>query len=363
MNHAERKEYATRCAGWIKDHTYTLLTKGNGAEVWRCQQPGTHNLAFDISMSRYGMSMHGDTGGLMFDVGSSYGLSFLAGGDDEYQYSKLDPCSKQTEFDHPYLIEVVYDAIVERLNETVEGLPVWKVAPTPMAERCLELSEWLMQSDCADEEHSALVVALRAAERFEGGAESAHEWLQDHEELLGLSDTWEYTLRRPTKSVWRRLFYLRHAARQILAQLAAKASPKVQYAYCLDKGTDRWSDGDIAMIVSDEDLSAGAVISRGVVIRSSASDFLPDAGDVFEHMANQANDQNSEYCDNFPDESEALKAELTELLEPIKVWADCSFPVNFYNVEKMGQYTVTAEDVEAARAYERTRDLAAAGAV
>jgi hypothetical protein len=249
-----------------------------------------------------------------------------------------------------------------------------------MAERVEELSEWLMGADCADGEYSALVVALSACQRLENDSISgAYEWLSDHQELLELSDDLDYSLGKPSNSVMHRIYLVRHAAQQILAaqettaaevvQVAAGGQPLVirgtinfleqppepEYAYSrLD--SDEWTDDGIAAFVSDRELQPGAQIMRGHVCRSQASDFLPDANDVIEHMANRAADENSEFCDGFPDTTPEQEAELALLLEPLKVWADKHCSVRFYQVEKMEPYTVTAEDVAAGEAYRQTRD-------
>lgn len=369
MNEQERQKLQENVAEWLANHTYTCLVKANGVEVWRCKAPKTTNLAFDITITRFGMAVMGDIGALSFHVGASYGIEFLAHQSDGYLHEKLESTCKETEPDPDSLVETVYEAIRALVDESQVEQPEWLAETESLDDRVEELQMWLSAMADADSNellpYDSLNNALDECQALDGETtEGLYSWLHENETLLDVGEICEITLHRTTGSLWRRLYYVRHAATQILKQQAqaAERAAETQYAYCLDKGKDHWSDDDIAVIVSDEELSDGAVISRGVVIRSSASDFLPDAGDIFEHMANQASDQNSEYCDNFPDESEAQKAELTKLLEPIKAWADRTFPVNFYNVEKMEPYMVTAEDVEAARAYERTRDLAAAGA-
>jgi len=217
-----------RCAELIKDHQFTQLAKTDSVEVWRCKTPGTHSYAFDLTMSRYGMAMYGDTGALVFDVGSSadYGLKFLAKDDDDYVYGKLDHSSRETDLDEAYLLEIVYGAIIDLLDERDLELPEWFPDTEPMADRVEQLSQWLLGSECKDAEHSALVVALRGCQNLENRSTAgAYEWLSDHQELLELGDDLDYSLGKPTNSVMQRIYMLRHAAKQILA--LKEASPEL----------------------------------------------------------------------------------------------------------------------------------------
>lgn len=380
-----------RCAEWLKDHEYTQLAKTDTVEVWRAQKPGSSSYAFDLTMSRYGMAMYGDTGCLVWDVGASYGLEFLAGTDEDYVYRKLDASSRETDLDEAYLVEIVYEAIIELLGERDLVLPEWKQAPVSMAERIQELEDWLMQADCKDSEFSALVVALRACQSLENtSVSSAYEWLSEHQELLELADDLDYTLSKPTNAVLQRIYLVRHAAQMILAGQKASASEvvkvgsggypmvirgaltflhlpaepecqteetaqQIEYCYAMGPADEQWSDDGLAAFVSDRELAMGAVIQRAVVSRRSASSFLPDASDVIEHMANSAADDNSEWADGFPNTTDDQEAELARLLEPLKAWADRTCDVNFYTVanKSIEAYTVTAEDVAAGEAYRK----------
>lgn len=130
-----------------------------------------------------------------------------------------------------------------------------------------------------------------------------------------------------------------------------KPAQAPEYAYALATNSDDWSADDLAPFVSDNELAAGAVIARGVVVRPDASDFLPGADDIVNHMANSANDEHSEFCDGFPDVSDAATAELEVVLEALKAWADKHCAVTFYQVVQIESYTVTAEDRTAADQY------------
>ena len=356
MNQEQRDKLAADTAEWLKDHAYTELVNTNGVEVWRCQKPGTIHLAFDISITRFGISVMGDIGSLAFTVGASYGIPFLAGTDGDYIYGKLEASSKTTEFDLPGFIQRVEDAVCDLLSQSRESAPEWMEDYSANQGRGKDIEAWLLANAGGDGELSALVVALREAWAFEGDSSKAHEWLTDHEELLEIGDSWEWDLCKPTDSVLRRLARVRHAARMIQAQKnsAVEAAQATEYCYAMGPDDEQWSDDGLAAYVSDRELHPGAQIMRGQVCRPQASDFLPDTDDVIEHMANRAADEHSEFCDGFPDTTREQEAELSLLLEPLKAWADKHCSVRFYQVEKMEPYTVTAEDVAAGEAYRKT---------
>lgn len=268
-----------KVAGWIKDHKYIQLAKTNTVEVWRAQKPGSSSYAFDLTMSRYGMAMYGDTGCLVWNVGKGYGLEFLASDDEDYVYNKLDHSSRETDLDEAYLVEIVYEAIIELLGERGLVLPEWKQAPVPMAERISELDDWLVRAavkgveggEMAAGELSAIVVALRDCQRLEvKSTEAAYQWLGDHQELLELAADLDYTLSKPTNSVLQRIYLVRHAAQQILAQqkAAEEAAQQVQYCYSMGPADEQWSDDGLALYIIDRELAMGTVIQRGVVDRS-----------------------------------------------------------------------------------------------
>lgn len=350
------KPTAQSCAEWIKDHQYTQLAKTKDVEVWRAQTPGTHSYAFDLVISRYGMAMYGDTGVLVFDVGAGYGLNFLTRTDDHYVFSKLDECSRAKDLDEAYLLDIVYRAIIDLLSERDLELPEWLPSTEPMAARVEQLERWLLGSECKDGEHSALFVALRACQSLENRSTSgAYEWLSEHQELLELADDMDYSLGKPTNAVMQRIYMLRHAATQILAQQAAvelaAAQPAIEYAYATAHESEQWHSDSLASFVSDNEIAAGTEVFRGVVDRPKASSFMVDSDDIINHMANQAYDNNSEYADNFPDLKPEQEEELKGLLAPLQEWADKSCDVNFYTVEQIEPYIVTPDDVAAAGAY------------
>jgi hypothetical protein len=225
VNREEQSKLVTDTAECLKNHAYTELVNTNGVEVWRCQEPGSIHLAFDICVTRFGIAVFGDIGSLAFGVGASYGIKFLAGNDPDYIYSKLEATSKQTDFNRPNFIGHVEEAICELVASKHASAPEWMRGNYPQIRgRGADLNSWLLDqiAQSEDPELSALAVALHEAWEFEDESDPsrAHEWLTDHEELLDIGDTWEWSLRKPTDSVWRRLYRVRHAARMIMEQKA-----------------------------------------------------------------------------------------------------------------------------------------------
>ena len=357
MNEEQRIKLEANVADWLKDHVYTELTKANGVEVWRCQKPGSHNLAFDICVTRYGTAVFGDIGHLTFDIDASYGIHYLANTGYSNLHGKLAKACKEEWIDLDAILDTVRDCICTVLDDEeieypggmdIKSLIGWLEATAKDREESdLPFSEWADLLDSVgrfDTETNRDVVP-------------AFDLLAESEELLRTGDLWETTFTKPTDHVWRKIFYVQHAASAITAQKAAAeaAAQATEYCYAMGPADERWSSDSLASYVSDHELTVGAVIQRAVVSRSSASSFLPDADDVLEHMANAANDENSEFADHFPDATKEQEAELERLLKPLQSWADRTFDVNFYNVESKSieSYVVTAEDVAAGEAYRK----------
>lgn len=229
MSREDGNKHMVDAAEWLKGHTYTQLGHAKALEVWRCQTPGSVHQAFDICITRFGIAVFGDIGAMTFGVGSSYGIPFLAGADGDYIYDKLAPNSKETDFDRSSFVWHVEGAICDLLSGSRETAPEWMADWPANQGRGSEIEAWMLENSATDHELSALVVALREAWAFEEGTDpaKAHEWLNDHEELLETSDSWEWRLRKPTSSVLRRLAKVRHAARMIVAQKAAAEAQAV----------------------------------------------------------------------------------------------------------------------------------------
>lgn len=360
MNDEQRAKLEANVSDWLKDHTYTELvspTAANGTEVWRCKKPGSNNLAFDICVTRYGIAVFGDIGHLTFDVGDSYGIDFLRHDSIGYVHGKLAASCKEEWIDKDAILEIVRDCICEAMED--EGVE----HPEGMSVEAL--IEWLKEQSSenvveppVDEWLEVLDYITEFDDNTDRDIVPAFDLLAENARLLRNGDLWERKITKPSDHVWRKLFYVRHAANAIMAQKAAAESAALATDYCYSMGPtdERWSDDGLAAFVSDHELAMDTVIRRGVISRRSASSFLPDASDVIEHMANAAHDDNSEFADNFPDTTKEQEAELERLLKPLQAWADRTCDVNFYNIayDSIESYVVTAEDVIAGEAYRKT---------
>lgn len=229
MNDEQRKKRIADVAEWMKDHTYTQLVNTNGVEVWRCEKPDTIHLAFDICVTRFGMSIAGDIGCLVFRVGSSYGIDFLRHQSDGYLYEKLDDAfRKDREFDGGGFIERVVWAVCDRIYHDVDEdlAPEWAPEEKRRGVTAESVKDWLKDQRDQDIHGSEfpfeeLADLIDAAEELTntGRDESiaAHDLLNENEKLLAVSDTWEWRLSKPAGAVMARLFYVRHAANAIMA--------------------------------------------------------------------------------------------------------------------------------------------------
>lgn len=227
--HKEReREAARRMDGFA----YTRLSSG-AAEVWRCKSPKDTFYAFDICITRFGIAAFGDFGALVFRVGASYGLPFLAGNDVSYYiHSKLEEDCKRTEFDSEHFHQRQCEAVVERikgmneeagLEEEDEGY----LTPPERGEESWEDYVGTLRSYCGKQceqldhgtdEYEQWWGMWEFLDEGAESAESAHELFYDNEELLGIGDTWEYEFDKPAESLMHQLYMVRHAAKAILKQ-------------------------------------------------------------------------------------------------------------------------------------------------
>jgi len=116
MSKEEREQRREEAKKTLDSHEYTLLTEGNGCEVWKCSQPDSNSYAFNIAILPMGISIVGDIGELTFNV-YGRGMDFLAGDDvDYYIHSKLSVNCKEKQYDAEHIkvvvaSEVKYDFI------------------------------------------------------------------------------------------------------------------------------------------------------------------------------------------------------------------------------------------------------------
>lgn len=356
MNQEQRNKLVANTAEWIKGHVYTELVNANGVEVWRCQTPGSNNLAFDICVTRYGIAVFGDIGHLTFTVGAGYGINFLRHESDGYLHGKLESTCKTVVLNKEGILENVKAAILEIIDDNMADdlKPSWFAEGGTLE----ELEEWLAEMEEQNEDRTLsygdlleCIVHIRGLDDGDRDVVPAFDFLAENEKLLGVSDTWEWGITKPSEDVWRKLCYVRHAANAIMAQKTATPTTQVEYGYAASTEAEQWTTDPLAIFVADSELTAGAVIARGVVNRPSASDFLPGTDDILNHMANSADDEHSEWRDGFPDVNDKDTEALELALTPLKAWADKHCEVTFYTVEKIEPYTVTGADVAAANRY------------
>lgn len=120
-----------------------------------------------------------------------------------------------------------------------------------------------------------------------------------------------------------------------------------EYCYSWD-GEDFKSDvfGSVKAALADaeiEDDGEHGVVYIGKVSRPDNSMFFPDAGDVIEHMAGQADDYAGEYASDYPDVSDEAKTELAEQLETLlNAWCEKhSVSPTFYQVHDVKEHPLS----------------------
>jgi hypothetical protein len=226
-----------------------LLADLDGVEVWRFQEPGNTHYAFDLTITRFGISVHGDIGNIAFDVGSAYGLKFLAGNDVEYyMHSKLAAEFKAQEFNEVAFLDFVMDGARNRLKGLEESLDPdseeevdWSALDASALMARIEKlgnSKAAMAELKRKDEVSGLFDVLECVQCADlpGTTESAHAWLMDHEEALGLSDTFEVNLTRVTWSTLFKLHVVNQCAKKAFAmkdaQQAEPLSAPVRLKHC-----------------------------------------------------------------------------------------------------------------------------------
>lgn len=232
-----REERRAEAAEYLKNHQYRPLVDADDVKVWRCQQPGTSAYAFDIMLTRYGIAVVGDIANLTFGVGLGYGLEFLAGDDVGYYiHSKLDEKCKTKDFDEPAFRNALINGVCQRITEEAEydayeELPVWV---REEKERWRGYSRWeellafvraeARKYDDASAKWEEWDDLLREAADI-GDEHQAGVFMNEHYETLGLGpDWWEISVTKPSESLMRELYMIRHAARAILVQKQAAAA-------------------------------------------------------------------------------------------------------------------------------------------
>lgn len=230
----DQELFSSQAAEWIKNHTFTELVNANGVEVWRCQEPGSNNLAFDICVTRYGIAVFGDIGHLTFDVGADYGINFLRNHSIGSVHRKQAASCKAVDLDKASILSSVEEAIIELIDQHVPDAlkPKWLEAGSDFDQLLAWLELMNAQNDDASLLYGELLDCIDRIQRFDDGTRDivpAFDFLAESETLLGVHDTWEWSITKPTDDLWRKIFYVRHAANQIMAlkeaALASEPSP------------------------------------------------------------------------------------------------------------------------------------------
>lgn len=217
----------------VKDHTVELICGKGSNEIWRCTKNGSSTYGFDLVISRFGIAMYGDTDSLVFSVGSSYGIEFLARSSVcSYMISKLESVYREKrELCEESLKQVVIEAGCRLLeDEFVSYIPEDGVS-------CADLPEWLnsadhkevtleklieeMQKHAPEQPHQFFDLFPSAAEtlldeRAPDGLESVQAWMQEFHNDLNLGPEWyEHTISKYPSSLIQRLEMLRLCALKI----------------------------------------------------------------------------------------------------------------------------------------------------
>lgn len=178
---SERDVWASRIRAsaekTVKGFEYECIARSQRGtdEIWRCRNPKDENCAHDLVISRYGISAFGDMDPLTFNVGSSYGLGFLAGNNVEgYIYSKLDEVHRaQLEIDPGQVDELLGSALLMIVDHCWLENPEFRNHGGPRFTNAVHDALKALRAECSRVNLSRLIVALAADEV--GGCEKLDE--------------------------------------------------------------------------------------------------------------------------------------------------------------------------------------------
>ena len=232
----KRKNYIDNAKRTLKDHRYTLLTKQNGCEVWRCGRPNSNMYAFNIALLPMGICVMGDIGELTFNV--SRPLGFLAGRDVEYYiHSKLSHESRETEYDDEGIKESVADRVKDVFADNED---LWDLFSEEefceIAEKIEHMSFIELDEFCKKLYHDTDVSHkgydfLDDLQEFLGDVKclnndrDAYELL-DNCKVIEFYDCFEYGFNKPSESLIRRLYLINQASVAILQQIKDENTKK-----------------------------------------------------------------------------------------------------------------------------------------
>ena len=228
------------------------------SEVWRCKKPGTGIHSFDISTTSRGTAVMGDLDGLLFGVGSDYGMRFLAKDDIPYIHSKLEHQCREEEFGVDLFTEACYEMTKQRLEEIEEDAS-GNVPECPNGLAGTQRLQWLVDTirdakaahrlpHMADLAYryldTFLVEAVQLAKRQGLPGEQLARARQFFEAKAGGAvphDWYDYRLTRPTHDLQVRLHMVHLAAKAIeaLKQREAEAAASREDASESSRGVER----------------------------------------------------------------------------------------------------------------------------
>ncbi|HAM42112.1 MAG TPA: hypothetical protein DCS42_06930 [Nitrospiraceae bacterium] len=218
----------------LKDHQFKQLASwGEGdSEVWECSRPGSSSYAFTICITRMGIAVVGDIDGLTFNVGSNYGMPFLAGNDVGYYiHSKLEASCKEKELNRERYLEWVARCVIRYIaNNHIDGLEERKVAiPDWLTEHAdpdhkdfERLRDFVYHVwhgfDCADELWDWFYSCHNLLDSADGAAEMHEAYALP--DLDGVDFDWADApdFEKPRESLMVRLHMVNEAAKRIMAQ-------------------------------------------------------------------------------------------------------------------------------------------------
>lgn len=230
MNRQERAQRMTaRAVEILQQHTYTALVNTDQCQVWRCQKPGTSCYTFDILITRFGIAIVGDIDNLTFNVGSSYGINFLAGDDIGYYiHSKLSMAHRKEQLDLRTTKKLLCQPLGQLIGQWPNA-PEWIRELDDGSEEDFDrLNKWLGEHWIDDEAPDNALEIQEAVEEIgnlNDSSEEAYHVIGQHEELLDLGGEWyELISTEPSASLMQELYLINHAAKQIKAQMQGEAA-------------------------------------------------------------------------------------------------------------------------------------------
>lgn len=108
---------------------------------------------------------------------------------------------------------------------------------------------------------------------------------------------------------------------------------------------EEYTRDSLAELITNEEVEAGATVWRGTARSPDPADYV-DAEDVIDAIADRAWQKAGEFAEGYPNVSDEAREQLQAMLES---WAREHARPDFFLIEDGKKYTVTAEDVAAAR--------------